>query len=102
MASSHTTIDHRTIRNWVEVHGGRPTRVRGTGQGDEDPGILRITFDDDREEELREQVEDIEWEQFFDEFEKEKLALIYEEVQRDGEERYFTKLVSREESIAFM
>jgi hypothetical protein len=37
-----TTTDPE-IRAWVEAHGGRPARVRGTGDGD-DPGILRIDF----------------------------------------------------------
>jgi hypothetical protein len=40
-----TTTDPETIRAWVEAHGGRPARVRGTGDGDgDDPGILRIDF----------------------------------------------------------
>jgi hypothetical protein len=40
-----TTTDPETIPAWVEAHGGRPARVRGTGDGDDDdPGILRIDF----------------------------------------------------------
>ena len=38
-----TTTDPETIPAWVEAHGGRPARVRGTCTGD-DPGILRVDF----------------------------------------------------------
>jgi hypothetical protein len=33
------TTDHKEIRRWAEEHGGKPARVKGTGN--DDPGIRR-------------------------------------------------------------
>ena len=49
--------------------------MKGTGSGD-DPGVLRIDFPDYTGEESLRQIS---WEQFFDKFEKEQLAFLYEE-----------------------
>jgi hypothetical protein len=88
---SKTTTDHDTIREWVEERGGRPARVEGTGD-DGDPGVLRIDYpgrgDDDR-------LEEISWEDFFDAFEENGLAFVYQEETQDGEQSRFSKLISR-------
>jgi hypothetical protein len=47
-ATSKTTTDHDEIREWAETRGGRPSRVRGTGD-DEDPGMLRLVRRDSGE-----------------------------------------------------
>jgi hypothetical protein len=92
MASeSHTTTDHDEIRNWVDEHGGKPVSVRGTGNGDS-TGVLRIDFpggaDDD-------DLEEIGWDQWFDTFDKNDLAFLYQARKSDGEDSTFFKLVSR-------
>jgi len=91
MAESKQTTDHDTIRRWVEERGGRPARVKDTGNGD-DPGILRIDYpgrgDDDA-------LEGISWDDFFRAFEENRLAFLYQEETADGEESRFSKLVSR-------
>ena len=33
--SAHTTTDHDFIRRWVEERGGKPSRVKRTGGGDD-------------------------------------------------------------------
>ena len=43
MAEAKTTTNHDEIRSWAESRGGRPARVRDTGNGD-DPGSLGIDF----------------------------------------------------------
>lgn len=68
--SAVTTTDHDEIRRWVESQGGRPCTVSGTGNGQ--PGILRIDFG-----EPDEGLEEISWEQFFEKFEQEELALLH-------------------------
>jgi hypothetical protein len=88
MSQAKTTTDHATIRRWAEKHGGRPSRVRNTGSKD-DPGILRLDFGD-RDESL----EEISWEEFFEKFEENHLALLYQD---QGDSR-FNKLVDREKS----
>jgi hypothetical protein len=69
------TTDHQKIKRWVERRGGKPAAVKGTGSGD-DPGVLRIDFPGYTGEESLRQIS---WEQFFDKFEKEHLAFLYQE-----------------------
>jgi hypothetical protein len=86
---SKTTTDHDEIRRWAEKRGGSPAAVARTGgrRGSGDPGILRIDFPGfSGEGSLR----PISWEQFFDAFDANELALVYRERDR------FNKLVSRE------
>lgn len=84
MSSAEPITDHDEIRKWVEKNKGRPAAVKGTGKG-KDPGILRIDF-----QEPDEGLEEIEWDVWFEAFEKNKLALLRSEDTR------FNKLVSRE------
>lgn len=69
---SKKTTDHRKIRDWIEARGGKPARVRGTGD-DVDMGVLRVAFSDD------EKLEPVGWDEFFDKFEAQDLAFLYQE-----------------------
>ncbi|HKR98669.1 MAG TPA: hypothetical protein VJU79_04050 [Candidatus Dormibacteraeota bacterium] len=89
-----TTTDHEEIRRWAEERGGRPVRVRGTGD-DDDPGILRIDFPGGAGEES---LEPISWDEWFQKFDERNLALLYQEEKADGEASTFFKLVRRDES----
>jgi hypothetical protein len=94
-SSTHTsqvTTDHETIRNWAEERGGKPARVKRTG-GKDDPGIIRIDFPGYSGDAS---LEKISWEEFFEKFEENKLALLYQEETAQGERSNFNKLVSRE------
>ena len=93
-AESQRTTDHETIREWAEERGGHPATVGDTGD-EEDPGILRIDFEDGDEDE--EDLERISWDAFFEAFEENDLAMIYQEEGEGGEESRFAKFVSREE-----
>jgi hypothetical protein len=73
---AETTTDHETIRTWAEKHGGKPAAVRRTHQGD-DVGIIRIMFPQAPQSEHEDLVE-IAWDEFFEEFEKRNLALVYD------------------------
>ncbi len=92
MAASQQTTDHDEIRRWVEERDGSPARVRGTGDGD-DPGILRIDFPGGAGED---ELEHIGWDEWFDKFEEQGLAFLYQDSTSDGDESRFNKLVSRE------
>jgi hypothetical protein len=83
MPSASTTTDHQAIRKWAEAHGGHPAVVRTKGEG----GILRIDFG-----EPEENLEEVSWDEFFDIFDKNELAFLYEE--RGGDSR-FNKFVAR-------
>lgn len=88
MARANATIDHDTIKQWVEAHDGCPAHVKNTGSNGE-PGILRIDYAGFSG---RRALEKISWKSFFDAFERNKLAFLYQ----DGKETRFSKLVSRD------
>ena len=90
MASSKTTTDHDEIRQWVESRGGKPSRVAETGSGD-DPGILRINFDEPGGDDDS-RLEEISWDEWFQAFDENDLAFLYQD---EGDSR-FNKLVSRD------
>jgi hypothetical protein len=89
--SSKTTTDHDTIKKWVEERGGSPASVKGTANDDE-AGVLRIEFPDYSG---KDSLEHISWDEFFEKFDEKKLAFLYQDEMRDGEESRFFKFVSR-------
>ena len=85
---AETTTDHETIRKWAESKGGKPAAVRRTQQGGE-VGILRIMFPD-APRSGQEEVDEITWGEFFEEFDKRELALLYDQ------KTMFNKIVGRD------
>jgi hypothetical protein len=91
MASkTKTTTDHDEIRRWVEEHGGKPVSVRGTGNGD--AGVLRIDFPGGAGQD---ELEPLSWDEWFEKFDENDLAFLYQEEKASGEDSTFFKLVSR-------
>ena len=88
---SRITTDHETIRDWVESRGGRPARVKGTGDGP-DPGLLRIDMPGFSG---ADSLEPIDWDEFFDKFEESHLAFLYQDTTAAGQRSNFNKLVDR-------
>ena len=84
-----TTTDHNEIRRWAEERGGRPATVERTESGDE-PGVLRFDFNEPEPE-----LKEISWDEFFDKFDKENLALLYQDETKSGDESRFFKFVRR-------
>lgn len=84
------TVDHDEIKRWAEARDGWPATVKGTADSDEEAGVLRIAFRND------ESLEQIEWEEFFEKFDEEGLAFLYQEQTADGGLSRFFKLVERE------
>lgn len=87
MARAHRTIDHDTIKQWVEGRGGHPAHVTRSGSG-EDPGILRIDYPGYSGEDS---LERIGWDEWLKAFDANGLAFLYQE-ERDSR---FSKLVRR-------
>jgi hypothetical protein len=90
-AESKTTTNHEFIRNWVEERGGTPACVKGTGGGS-DPGMIRIDFPVWSGEES---LQPISWDEWFKAFDDNKLAFLYQDTTKGGEESRFNKLVNR-------
>jgi hypothetical protein len=85
---ANTTTDHKKIQDWVSARGGYPARVKGTEkQGG--VGLLRIDYPGYSGEETLEKVT---WEEFFEAFDDNKLAFLYE----DEKNSRFSKLISRD------
>lgn len=94
MASqSNTTTDHETIRRWAEEHDGQPATVRGTESNGE-AGVLRIDFPGGAGED---QLEHISWDEWFQKFDENQLAFLYQEQKSSGEDSTFFKLVRRDD-----
>lgn len=91
-AKERILIDHDEIRRWAEERGAVPTRVKGTG-GPNDVGILRLHFPEYSQED--EKLEEISWDEFFDEFDRKKLALLVEDRTPEGQRSNFNKIISR-------
>jgi hypothetical protein len=89
---SQQTTDHDEIRRWVEERGGKPASIAGTAKGKEEAGLLRIDFPGGA---ANPPLEPISWEDFFDKFDRENLAMVYQEEKADGEQSYFCKFVDR-------
>ena len=85
-----TTTDYGEIRRWAEERGGNPATVRGTGDGEE-AGVLRIVFTDN------EDLEAIDWDEFFDKFEEAHLAFLHQDKTANGKPSRFFKFVEREQ-----
>lgn len=88
---SEKTTDHETIRKWVEDRGGHPATVKATAKGG--PGILRIDFPGYSGEES---LQPISWDDFFEAFEDNELAFLYQDRTSDGKLSRFNKFVRRE------
>lgn len=94
--TSQVTTDHQKIQQWVEERGGTPTRVKGT-ESKNSAGLLRIDYEGFSGEES---LEPITWEEFFDTFDKNKLAFLYQEKTADGKISRFSKLIDRDTAKA--
>ena len=92
MSEATTTTDHDEIRRCAEERDGKPASVRDTGDGD-DPGILRIDLPGGAGED---QLEHIDWDEWFAKFDEQGLAAVLQERKADGEPSTFIKLVSRD------
>lgn len=91
MSDSQVTTDHQTIKRWVEERQGKPAAVKSTGSGSDDPGVLRVQFSEQSSDDL----EAISWDEFFDKFEDEDLAFLYQDRTEDGKPSRFFKLIER-------
>jgi hypothetical protein len=90
-SQTKTTTDHDEIRSWVEEHSGRPVIVRDT-RDDEGGGVLRIDFPGGAGED---ELKPVSWEDWFEVFERNDLAFLYQEQKSGGGDSTFFKLVQR-------
>ena len=87
---SKTTTNHEEIQRWVEERGGRPAIVKRTEKGSS--ALLRIDYPGFSGEDT---LEEIEWDEFFEIFDENNLAFLYQEETADGGQSRFSKFVDR-------
>lgn len=85
-----TTTDHEEIREWVEERDGHPAIVKGTEKGGS--ALLRIDYPGFSGED---RLEEITWDEFFEIFDENKLAFLYQDRTADGKLSRFSKFVER-------
>jgi hypothetical protein len=89
MSESKTTTDHQQIKKWAEARDARPATVSGTGKKG-GAGILRLDFGPKEDK-----LDEISWDEFFQKFDKEKLAFLYQDKTADGHVSRFHKFIER-------
>lgn len=91
-ASSQTLTDHKKIRRWAEQRDAWPACVRNTGRGRE-VGILRLDFPGYSG---AGSLDEISWDQWFQKFDANNLALIVQNKTARGKKSNFNKIVGRD------
>ena len=89
MADAEKTTDHDAIRAWAEARGGEPAAVADTLSDGKKGAILRIRFQDEDD------LEAIEWDEFFEIFDANDLAVLLQDETADGDQSRFARFVSR-------
>jgi hypothetical protein len=90
-STSQTLTDHEEIRRWAEERGAKPACVKGTGDKG-DVGMIRLDFPGFSGEQS---LQEISWDEWFESFDENELALIVQERTAAGEKSNFNKLISR-------
>lgn len=90
-SESKVTTNHDEIRRWVEERGGHPARVKEM-ESKNSPGLLRIDYPGYSG---GDSLEEITWDEFFEGFDGNKLAFLYQEETKDGKTSRFSKLIER-------
>lgn len=73
-----TTTEHALVRKLIEDREGYPAHLESSeGQGDS--GLLQVGLTDEDEGQGGEDLKELSWEQFFEEFEEKDLAFAYRE-----------------------
>lgn len=88
-SDTKTTTDHETIREWIEQRGSIPAQV--TEPAGDDPGSLAVIPEGKMDDSVRE----VSWEKFFEIFEDEGLAFVYQTKRDNPDEQWFCKFDER-------
>jgi hypothetical protein len=94
--AAQVSVDHEFIRRWVEKRGGNPAVVKRT-HGQRGPGVFRIDYPGYSGDKA---LEAVEWDEFFDVFDRRKLAFLYQDKTAQGAPSRFSKLVRRDSVAA--
>lgn len=91
-ASARPLTNHDEIQRWAEERDAHPACVRGTGNRG-DIGMIRLDFPGYTG---AESLQPISWDEWFEKFDQNDLALMVQEKTARGQKSNFNKLVSRQ------
>lgn len=91
MSMAKQTTDLDEIREWVEQRGGHPAALRHY-LGHQRLGVLYVVWPG---EQFSNELEELEWPEWFGAFEAQRLAFLYREYTTEGLPSHFCKLVIR-------
>ncbi len=92
MSRAIATTDHQEIRRWVEARNGHPAVVKSTQGGNSaSAGLLRIDFDQPEQS-----LGEVSWDEFFETFDSNQLAFLYQDKTASGRKSRFNKFVNRD------
>jgi len=86
---SRITTDRNEIKKWAEARGGRPAIVADT-ETNSGEGVIRIKFAEENN------LKTTSWDDFFETFENNNLAMLFQEETSEGETSRFHKIVSKD------
>ncbi len=89
--SGKRLTDHSEIQEWAGSRGATPSCVRKTG-GNGDVGMIRLDFPGYSGEQS---LQEISWDEWFEKFDENQLALIVQDQTAGGAKSNFNKLVKR-------
>ena len=95
MSEARVTTDHNKSQSWAEERDGYPARVKSTDG--KTGGIIRIDYEGYSGEDT---LERITWDEWFNSFEKNKLAFLYQDQVKGGGKSRFSKLIDRDSQEA--
>lgn len=90
MSIAYQTTDHQQIKDWTVQRGGIPAKMKSGSSG---AALLRIHFP--KPDEHKNELEEMDWDDFFAEFEKDELEFLYQNKRADGAQSNFHKFVER-------
>jgi hypothetical protein len=91
-ARTQALTEHDDIQRWAESRRAKPACVKGTGDRN-DVGMIRLDFPGYSGEDS---LQEISWDEWFEQFDANGLALLVQEQTASGERSNFNKLVKRE------
>jgi hypothetical protein len=90
MSERKITTDHEKIKKWAEMRSAVPCTAESIEEPD-DRTILRFGFQNKEED-----LEAVSWDEFFEAFERNNLAFLYQDRTATGRASRFYKFVSRD------
>ena len=85
------TTEHDEIRHWAQERNGRPVSVKHDPL-DPNGSTIQIDFLFDKYDD---NIQEISWDEFFESFEQEELALVYQTETEGGRLSRFGRIVRR-------